>query len=286
MKKKEEKFDPQKQVLKLRRSKAFRKAYQDNEFMDRPELRPVRLQLELLKPEMILQEHHISETIVVFGSARIWSKEKALQRVKDIEALYRKDPGNSVLKNKLGSVKRLVDMSKYYEIGREFGRLVAEKSGGRFIIVTGGGPGIMESANRGSFEGGAKSIGLNITLPMEQGPNPYVSPEFAFRFHYFAIRKMHFMMRSRALVVFPGGFGTFDELYEALTLVQTGKKRRYPVIMIGRKFWTEVVNLDALARYGVISQEDKNLMHYADSAQEAWDIIAKHYSIGEPAPEK
>jgi len=286
VKKKEEKFDPQKQVLKLRRSKAFRKAYQDNEFMDRPELRPVRLQLELLKPEMILQEHHISETIVVFGSARIWSKEKALQRVKDIEALYRKDPGNSVLKNKLGSVKRLVDMSKYYEIGREFGRLVAEKSGGRFIIVTGGGPGIMESANRGSFEGGAKSIGLNITLPMEQGPNPYVSPEFAFRFHYFAIRKMHFMMRSRALVVFPGGFGTFDELYEALTLVQTGKKRRYPVIMIGRKFWTEVVNLDALARYGVISQEDKNLMHYADSAQEAWDIIAKHYSIGEPAPEK
>ncbi len=286
MKKKEEKFDPHKQVLKLRRSKAFRKAYQDNEFMDRPELRPVRLQLELLKPEMILQEHHISETIVVFGSARIWSKEKALQRVKDIEALYKKDPGNSVLKNKLGSVKRLVDMSKYYEIGREFGRLVAEKSGGRFIIVTGGGPGIMESANRGSFEGGAKSIGLNITLPMEQGPNPYVSPEFAFRFHYFAIRKMHFMMRSRALVVFPGGFGTFDELYEALTLVQTGKKRRYPVIMIGRKFWTEVVNLDALARYGVISQEDKNLMHYADSAQEAWDIIAKHYSIGEPAPEK
>ena len=286
MKKKEEKFDPQKQVLKLRRSKAFRKAYQDNEFMDRPELRPMRLQLELLKPEMLLQEHHISETIVVFGSARIWSKEKALQRVKDIEALCKKDPGNSVLKNKLGSVKRLVEMSKYYEIGREFGRLVAEKSGGRFIIVTGGGPGIMESANRGAFEGGAKSIGLNITLPMEQGPNPYVSPEFAFRFHYFAIRKMHFMMRSRALVVFPGGFGTFDELYEALTLVQTGKKRRYPVIMIGRKFWNEVVNLDALARYGVISQEDKNLMHYADSAQEAWDIIAKHYGIGEPAPEK
>lgn len=286
MKKKEEKFDPQKQVLKLRRSKAFRKAYQDNEFMDRPELRPMRLQLELLKPEMLLQEHHISETIVVFGSARIWSREKALQRVKDIEALCKKDPGNSVLKNKLGSVKRLVEMSKYYEIGREFGRLVAEKSGGRFIIVTGGGPGIMESANRGAFEGGAKSIGLNITLPMEQGPNPYVSPEFAFRFHYFAIRKMHFMMRSRALVVFPGGFGTFDELYEALTLVQTGKKRRYPVIMIGRKFWNEVVNLDALARYGVISQEDKNLMHYADSAQEAWDIIAKHYGIGEPAPEK
>lgn len=286
MKKKEEKFDPHKQVLKLRRSKAFRKAYQDDEFMDRPELRPVRLQLELLKPEMMLQEHHISETIVVFGSARIWSKEKALQRVKDITELYNKDKGNSVLKNKLASVKRLVDMSKYYDIGRNFGRLVAEKSGGRFIIVTGGGPGIMESANRGAFEGGAKSIGLNITLPMEQGPNPYVSPEFAFRFHYFAIRKMHFMMRSRALVVFPGGFGTFDELYEALTLVQTGKKRRFPVIMIGRKFWEEVVNLDALARYGVISQEDKHLMHYADSAEEAWDIIAKHYGICDSAPEK
>jgi len=272
-------FDKQKHVMILRKAKPYRKAYQDFEFLAREELRPLRLQLELMKPEMILKEHGVTSTVVCFGSARIWSKEDALKRIETVKKACALDPKSSILRNKLRSVKNLIKMCKYYEVGREFARIVAEESRGRFLIVTGGGPGIMEAANRGAYEGGAKSIGLNITLPMEQGPNPYVSPDFAFRFHYFAIRKMHFMMRAKALVVFPGGFGTFDELFEALTLVQTGKKHHFPIVMIGRKFWSDIIKWDAIARYGVISKEDIKLLHFVDTAREAWDVIKSSYKL-------
>lgn len=266
-------------VQKLRKSPSYRRAYHDLAFLSRPELRPVRFQMEILKPETILQENGVDATIVVFGSARIWEKKDALERIKKVAAACKKDPSNKVLRNKLGTVKRLLSASKYYEMARDFTNLVATKGKGKFLVVTGGGPGIMEAANRGAFEAGAKSIGLNITLPMEQGPNPYVSPEFAFRFHYFAIRKMHFMMRSKGLVVFPGGFGTYDELFEALTLIQTGKKRRFPVVLVGRKYWSDVMDFKALARWGFISVEDINLVKYADSAQEIWNILAKFHGL-------
>ena len=276
------KFEPEKRIKLLRKSPAYRRAYKDIDFMTRPELRPVRFQLELLKPEMTLQEHNVASTIVVFGSARLWPKKEAAKRIQALEKACRREPGNAILHSKCTTAKHLLNYAKYYEISREFARIVAEESKGRFIIVTGGGPGIMEAANRGAYEAGAKSIGLNITLPMEQGPNPYVSPEFAFRFHYFAIRKMHFMMRSKGLVVFPGGFGTYDELFEALTLIQTGKKRRFPVILVGRKYWSEVMNFKALARWGFISMEDINLVKYADSAPEIWNILAAFHEL-EPA---
>ncbi|MFA5162829.1 MAG: TIGR00730 family Rossman fold protein [Elusimicrobiales bacterium] len=279
MKKPVEPFDRQKQTLLLRKSKPYRKAYQDFEFLAREELRPLRLQLEMMKPEMILQDYGITSTVVCFGSARIWSKEDALARIAAVTRACRLDPQSRLLCNKLRSVKNLLKMCKYYEVAREFARIVAEESKGRFIIVTGGGPGIMEAANRGAYEGGAKSIGLNITLPMEQGPNPYVSPEFAFRFHYFAMRKMHFMMRAKALVVFPGGFGTFDELFEALTLLQTGKKHHFPIVMIGKKYWSDIIKWDAIARYGVISKEDIKLLHFVDSARAAWNIVKDFYKL-------
>jgi hypothetical protein len=214
-------FTKEKMVEALHEAPSYRRAYHDEDFLSREELRPVRFQLELLKPEMVLAEYGVDSTVVVFGSARIWDKADALARIKDLTRECRLQPESDSLKSKLRCAKRLLKLSKYYDVAREFAHLVADRTKGKFMIVTGGGPGIMEASNRGSFEAGIKSIGLNITLPHEQGPNPYVSPDFAFRFHYFAIRKMHFMMRSKALVVFPGGFGTFDELFEALTLVQT-----------------------------------------------------------------
>lgn len=269
-----------KQVLALRRAKSYRRAYYDAEFLSRPENRPIRLQLELLKPETILTEHGVKTTVVVFGSARTMPLDEAQDRVKKFSAALRKDRGDKELKSKLAGAKRLLRSAKYYEEARKFSALVARKGNfgtAQFITVTGGGPGIMEAANRGAWEAGAKSIGLNITLPCEQGPNPYVSPEFCFRFHYFAIRKMHFVMRARALVAFPGGFGTMDELFEVLTLVQTGKKRRLPIILMGRKYWKDVMNFRNMAKWGYISYEDLDLLHFADTGAEAWDIIEKFY---------
>lgn len=269
-----------KKVLALRRSKAYRKAYLDPEFLTRDELRPLRLQLELLKPEMTLAEYGVKSTVVVFGSARILDKAHSAVRAAEIGALSRKDPKNSVLKNKLGSAKRLQASARYYETARDFGRLVSKAAifnDRKLVVVTGGGPGIMEAANRGAHEAGEKSVGLNITLEMEQGPNPYVSPEFCFRFHYFAIRKMHFVMRARALVVFPGGFGTMDEMFEVLTLVQTGKKSRLPIILVGEDYWTDVMNFGNMAKWGYISKEDLNLFSFAETGQEIVDQIAAFY---------
>lgn len=270
-----------KEVLTLRRSKAYRKAYLDQEFLSRDELRPVRLQLELLKPEMTLAEYGVKSTVVCFGSARILDKEQSSARVAEMSALLRKNPKDSVLKNKLASAKRLEASARYYEVARDFGRLISktEIKDRKLVVVTGGGPGIMEAANRGAHEAGEKSIGLNITLEMEQGPNPYVSPEFCFRFHYFAIRKMHFVMRARALVVFPGGFGTMDEMFEVMTLVQTGKKRRLPIILVGEDYWTDVMNFRNMAKWGYISTEDLKLFTYAETGRQIVDQIAAFYKV-------
>ncbi len=269
-----------KEVLRLRRSKAYRKAYLDPEFLSSDEMRPVRLQLELQKPEMTLAEYGVKSTVVVFGSARIWDAAQSEERVRQVKALLKKDPKNPVLRNKLASVVRLKNSTKYYDVARDFGRLVSRSEvlpGRKLVVVTGGGPGIMEAANRGAHEAGAHSIGLNITLEMEQGPNPYVSPEFCFRFHYFAVRKMHFVMRARALVVCPGGFGTMDELFEVLTLVQTGKKSRLPIVLVGKKYWTDVMNFPNMAKWGYISKEDLKLFRYAETGEEILGHIEDFY---------
>jgi len=269
-----------KEVLALRKAKAYKRAYADIEFMSRKELRPVRLQLELLKPEMILAEHDVRATVVVFGSARTRSAEQTVARETELKSLLKKSPGDAALKVKLAAARSLRRSAKYYEVARDFAKLVACNDctpGYKLTVVTGGGPGIMEAANRGAHESGAKSIGLNITLDMEQGPNPYVSPEFCFRFHYFAVRKMHFVMRARALVVFPGGFGTFDELFEVLTLIQTGKKRVLPIVMVGKEYWDDIMNFPNMAKWGYIAKEDLKLFRFAETAEEIWGHITGFY---------
>jgi uncharacterized protein (TIGR00730 family) len=269
-----------KEVMTLRRSKAYRKAYLDPEFLSSDAMRPVRLQLELQKPEMTLSEHGVKSTVVVFGSARSWDKPQSEARLAEVRAMLRKDPKNPVLKSKLASVEGLKKSVKYYDVARDFGRLVSQADvfkDRKLVVVTGGGPGIMEAANRGAHDAGAKNIGLNITLDMEQGPNPYISPEFCFRFHYFAIRKMHFVMRARALVAFPGGFGTMDELFEVLTLVQTGKKTRLPIILVGKDYWQDVINFPNMAKWGYIAKEDLKLFRYAETGAGILEHIEDFY---------
>ena len=237
------------------RAPAYRLAFADPDFLCREELRPVRLQLELLKPEMDLDAQGINSTIVLFGGARI-------PRPAD------KDTART---------KTLAELSRFYEEARSFSRLMTEKSmekgGTENVIVTGGGPGVMEAGNRGAIDAGGKSIGLNIVLPHEQAPNEFVTPELCFNFHYFAIRKMHFLMRAKAICVFPGGFGTLDELFETLTLIQTGRMEPVPVLLFGKSFWDGILNWDVLADAGTISDEDLNLFKFVDTAQEAVDII-------------
>lgn len=264
---------------KIKESKSYRKAYEDLDFLRSDELRHIRVDLELLKPEIILKRNHINATVVVFGSARILSQEDAEKRIKHLEKLIKKYPKNKSLKKDLESAKSLLNSAIYYEEARKFGRLISKEriNGYKLVVVTGGGPGIMEAANRGAYEAGEKTIGLNITLPMEQYPNPYITPELAFQFHYFAIRKMHFVMRARALVVFPGGYGTMDELFEVLTLVQTGKKRKLPIILFGSKYWKETINFENMAKHGYISYDDIKLFKYADTAEEAVEIIKDFY---------
>lgn len=233
------------------RASAYRLAFTDDDFMCRDALRPVRLQLELLKPELILDEHNIQSTIVLFGGARIPSPDE-------------KDTART---------QTLADLSQYYDVAREFARRMTlaslESQGRENVIVTGGGPGVMEAGNRGAEDAGGASIGLNIVLPHEQAPNPYVTPELCFNFHYFAIRKMHFLMRARAICVFPGGFGTLDEMFEALTLIQTGRMAPVPFLLFGRAFWEKIINWEALAEAGTISSEDLSLFRFVDTADEA-----------------
>ncbi len=259
---------------------AYRLAFTDEAFLLRDELRPVRMQLELLKPEVIQAEQGIESTVVIFGSARIQAPEDA-QR--DLQAA-RLQTDEQILKR----ATMAVTMSRYYDEARRFAALVTEGSQARgepIYVVTGGGPGIMEAGNRGAFEVGGKSLGLNIVLPHEQAPNPYITPELCFQFHYFALRKMHFLMRSIALVCFPGGFGTLDELFEIMTLVQTGKSRKRPILLFGREHWERLINFQHLVDTGMISVGDLDLFHYVETAEEAWTWLAAHYGFHEHADE-
>jgi len=254
-------------------------AFTDQEFLLHPDLRPVRMQLELLKPEMIQREEAIESTIVVFGSARILPAEVSQAKLREAMAL----PDGPVREQAVRAAQRHVEMSRYYEEARAFASIVTEHSTQLhtpIYVVTGGGPGVMEAGNRGAFEVGGKSLGLNIVLPHEQEPNPYITPRLCFQFHYFALRKMHFLMRSVALVCFPGGFGTLDELFETLTLIQTGKCRKRPILLFGRDFWTKLINFDHLVDTGMISPEDLNLFHYVETADEAWATLQKVYGLG------
>ncbi|MBP6482872.1 MAG: LOG family protein, partial [Pseudomonadales bacterium] len=233
---------------------AYRLAFTDTEFLLREELRPVRFQLELLKPDLIQQEHGIDSTVVIFGSARHASAEQAEAEVVAARGAAAARPRSASAKAALARAERRLHNSRYYEEARRLSALITRNSehidGCRLVVVTGGGPGIMEAANRGAHEAGGKSIGLNIVLPMEQEPNPYITPELCFQFHYFALRKMHFLLRARALVAFPGGFGTLDELFEALTLIQTGKSTRVPVLLFGEEFWRRLIEFDLLVEEG------------------------------------
>ena len=253
---------------------SYKLAFTDTRFLLREEMRPVRMQLELLKPELVQDEQGIESTVVIFGSARIVSPEVGQRLVDDAESSG--DPAA------LAIARQHLSMSHYYAQARRFGELVTEKSRHLDVplyVVTGGGPGIMEAGNRGAHEVGGKSIGLNIVLPHEQAPNPYITPELCFQFHYFGLRKMHFLMRSIGLVCFPGGFGTLDEMFEALTLIQTGKCRRRPILLFGREFWTRLVNFDLLVETGMISALDLQLFRFVETAEEAWDVLATHYGF-------
>ncbi len=262
---------------------AYRTAYEDPELMARDELRPVRLQLELMKPEIAQKEQGVESTVVVFGSARNPTPETAARELAEAEAALAAAPGSAEARAQVARARKRVEHGRYYAVAREFSRIVSTacQIDGRcdYVVVTGGGPGIMEAGNRGAHDVGAKSIGLNIKLPFEQEPNPYISPELCFDFRYFGIRKMHFLIRARALVAFPGGFGTLDELFEALTLIQTHKIPPLPVVLVGRAFWERIVDFPALVEEGVISPGDLDLFSYAEEAQEIWDIISRH-----PAP--
>jgi len=275
------KYDKKKMSQKLKKSPVYRIAYYDDDFMDMDFCRPVRLQLELQKPEMLLRLQHIYSTIVVFGGTRIIEPIYAKREVAKVEKKLSKKPQDIELKKQLNIAKSILDKSKYYNEAMEFARLVSSEcqlnENHEYVIVTGGGPGIMEAANRGAFEVGAKSVGLNITLPMEQEPNPYISPELCFQFHYFAIRKMHFLLRAKALVAFPGGYGTMDELFEALTLVQTHKVKPLPIILFGESYWKNLINFEFLVKEGTISEQDLNLFVYADKAMDAWNYIKYFY---------
>lgn len=238
-------------------SPTYRLAFDDLDFLLTDGMRPLRLQLELSKPEQVLNQHQIHNTVVIFGSARTPRPEDTGRQ----DAVYQRHQG-------------------YYQQAQELGRLISEQAGKTGIpelhVMTGGGPGIMEAANRGAHQAGAQSVGLNIVLPREQFPNPYISPQLCFRFHYFAMRKMHFLMRARALVAFPGGFGTLDELFETMTLVQTGKINPLPILLFGQEYWQKIINFEAMVEEGVISAKDLDLFQFVSSPAQAWEIIADH----------
>ncbi len=261
----------------LLNSPSYIPADRDLDFLQLDNTRSIRLQLDYLKPELCLRDHGIENTIVVFGSTRIVEPKTAQKKMEVLRAALSDSPQDTDLGRRLAIAERIQDKSRYYTVAREFGSLVAAAGGGagdpHLVVMTGGGPGIMEAANRGAYEAGAKTVGLNISLPHEQYPNPYITPELCFHFHYFALRKMHFLLRARALVALPGGFGTFDELFETLTLIQTRKIKPVPVVLIGEQYWRRVLDIDFMVEEGVISEEDRELFWYAETAQEAWDGI-------------
>jgi uncharacterized protein (TIGR00730 family) len=268
-------------------SSSYELAFTDHEFLLRRDLRPVRLQLELMKAELIQQEHDVRATLVVFGSARALPQEVAERNLAQVRQLREQSPDDPAVATALRRAERQLELSRYYEAGRIFGQCVTrhnlEHPDQEMVVVTGGGPGIMEAANRGAHDLGGRSVGLNIILPMEQHPNPYITPELCFQFHYFAIRKMHFLMRAKAMVAFPGGFGTLDELFETLTLVQTGKAKRIPIILYGTEFWKRLIDFDYFVELGCIHEEDLDLFQYADDPDEAWAKICEFYRLPQPA---
>lgn len=268
------------------RSQSYRLAYTDVDFLLRDELRPVRLQLELLKPELLQQENGIHSTVVVFGSARIPDLETAAERLQEAEMQLRSSPDDVTLARKVNIARNIHAKAHYYEHARELGHMITAESRHKgnceLVVITGGGPGIMEAANRGAMDVGGKSIGLNIVLPHEQQPNSYITPELNFQFHYFAIRKMHFLMRARALVAFPGGFGTLDELFETLTLIQTKKIKPVPVLLFGKEYWQRIINFEALVDEGAIDPQDIELFQYVETARQAWEIIQTYQASDTP----
>jgi uncharacterized protein (TIGR00730 family) len=277
--------DLRKNAEAIANSPSYILAEQDTAFLARRELRPVRMQLELLKPEMAFVENNIESTIVVFGGTQVVERSQAELRLAEAEAEVAQTPTDPAAQRKLARAKSIAAKTHYYDEAREFAKIVSQQCQcpGRcdYVVVTGGGPGIMEAANRGAFDVRAKSIGLNITLPEEQQPNPYITPDLCFQFHYFALRKMHFLLRAKALVIFPGGFGTLDELFDALTLRQVGRMQEIPIIMFGKKYWSNVIDFQFLADEGVIRDEHLELISYAESATEAWEQIQAFYNDSE-----
>lgn len=278
----EEDPDAYTRLKKIMSSRSYRRADQDLEFLARDDLRGLRLQVDYLKPDLLLKEHGVKNTIVVFGSTRICEPAAAQRKVEDLSARLAASPGDSDLTRRLAVAERILAKSHYYDVARDFGRLVSEAASAdgdhHTVVMTGGGPGVMEAANRGAFDLGAQSVGLNIILPHEQYPNPYITPDLCFSFHYFAMRKMHFLLRAKALVAFPGGYGTFDELFEVLTLVQTRKIRQMPVVLVGESYWKSAINFDFLVDEGVIDREDRELFWFAETAEEIWNGILAWYA--------
>ena len=269
-------------------SPAYKLSYEDPEFLMRDELRATRLQLEFLKPDILMRDRGIAATIVVFGSARIPAPEEAADRLAEAERLVAKDPGDLEAAQRLQTVRALAGKTRYYEEARRLAQMICtledERTSdsescilchdeGTVVVVTGGGPGVMEAANRGANDIGVDNIGLNIVLPFEQRPNEYITPHLCFNFHYFAIRKMHFLLRAIALVVFPGGYGTLDELFEVLTLIQTTKIKPMPVLLFGREYWEKTINFRGMVEEGVIAPADIDIFRYVDTAEEAWEIL-------------
>lgn len=270
-------------IAKIEGQGSYKLAFADHDFLLSDDLRAVRLQLEYLKPQLTLEKHNVDATIVVFGSARFLPPEQAQHDVGVAEQALEKDPDNDTLMGNLRRAKRALKNSAYYQQAMDFARIATEHNlchdDENLMIVSGGGPGIMEAANRGAMEAGGHSIGLNIVLPHEQRPNPYITPEYCFQFHYFAIRKMHFLQRARALVAFPGGFGTLDELFETLTLVQTKKSEPVPIVLVGKEFWQRLIDFDLLVEEGTISEHDLALFEIVDTAEEAWQAICHCYDL-------
>jgi uncharacterized protein (TIGR00730 family) len=275
--------DPQapERVRALLASHAYIRADSDPTFLHRDEMRHARLELEYLKPEIALHERGIESTIVLFGGTRIVEPTAARRRVAELATELSRHPEDTELQRRLDTAERVLAKSRFYDVAREFARLVSEHckkaKPAEFVIMTGGGPGIMEAGNRGAFDAGRHTVGLNIHLPLEQYPNPYITPDLCFQFRYFALRKLHFVKRAKALVAFPGGYGTFDELFETLCLVQTRKIDPIPIVLVGEAFWRRAFDAQFLVDEGVIAPEDMELFFFAETAQEIWDIILSWY---------
>jgi uncharacterized protein (TIGR00730 family) len=279
---------PEANLRAIVQSPSYLRAYEDIGLLHRVELRPVRLQLELLKPEMILQEHKVESTVVLFGGARILPTPDAEQRARNAQRAFEGAPDDPGIQLELKVAKNLLKKSRYYDEARRFASMVSQQcqSGGRlhYVICTGGGPGVMEAGNLGAWDVGLQSIGMNITLPHEQAPNSFITPDLCFQFHYFAIRKMHLLLRAKAAVFFPGGFGTMDELFETLTLVQTLKMQPIPIVLLGEEFWKRVVDWEFLLEEGTIAPQDLDIFKICDTADEAWEFICHYHKTPELLP--